>query len=147
MLKKILPKNKLKFIKSNIGNSIKSKFNMNKIRDIMFPGCPSVSLSIRPSVLPSVHHTSGLPLCVQRPAKAIPLEQCQHDVDVHVLFCFDLDLHNLLLRLCLTSNFVRLSSLIGTTLHAAPSKSMPFQQIIINALHCQHDVDVHLLFF
>ena len=27
-----------------------------------------------------------------------------------------------------------------------PAKAMPFQQIIIHALQCQHDIDVHLLF-
>ena len=51
-----------------------------------------------------------VPLCVQRPAKAMPFQQiimyalqcqhdldvhlqCQHDLDVHLLFCVDLDLH------------------------------------------------------
>ena len=41
-----------------------------------------------------------VPLCVQCPAKAMPIQQiimhalqCQHDVDVYLLFCFDLDLH------------------------------------------------------
>ena len=41
-----------------------------------------------------------VPLCVQCPAKAIPFQQiiihalqCQHGIDVHLLFCFDLDLH------------------------------------------------------
>ena len=61
-------------------------------QDIIFLGCPSV----RPSVL----HTLGVPLCMQRPAKTMPFQQiimhalqCQLDVDVHLLFCFDLDLH------------------------------------------------------
>ena len=65
-------------------------------RDIMFPGCPSVSRSVRPSV----RHVLGVPLCVQRPAKTMPFQQiimhalqCQHDLDVHLLFCVDLDLH------------------------------------------------------
>ena len=56
----------------------------------MFPGCPSDRLS----VLLSIHHTLGVALCVQRPAKTMPLQQiimhalqCQHDVDVHLLFC------------------------------------------------------------
>ena len=35
---------------------------------------------------------------------------------------------------------------MGTTLRAVPSKTMPFKQIIMHALQCQHDVDVHLLF-
>ena len=41
-----------------------------------------------------------VPLCVQRPAKAMPVQQiimhalqCQHYLDVHLLFCVDLDLH------------------------------------------------------
>ena len=50
------------------------------------PGCPSVRPSFRPSR-------------VQRPATAMPFQQiimhalqCQHDLDVHLLFCVDLDL-------------------------------------------------------
>ena len=42
-----------------------------------------------------------VPLCGQRPAKVMPFQQiimhalqCQHDVDVHLLFCFHLHLHN-----------------------------------------------------
>ena len=42
----------------------------------------------------------GVPLCVQRPAKAMTFQQiivhvwqCPHDVDVYLLFCFDLNLH------------------------------------------------------
>ena len=57
---------------------------------------PSVRLSVRPSV----HHVLGVQLCVQRPAKTMPFQQiimhalqCQHDLDVHLLFCVDLDLH------------------------------------------------------
>ena len=53
---------------------------------------------VRPSFCPSVHrHTLGVPLCVQRPARAMPFQQiiihalqCQHDVDVHLLLCFDI---------------------------------------------------------
>ena len=59
---------------------------------------------VRPSVLlsvcPSVRHVLGVPLCVQHPAKTMPFQQiimhalqCQHDLDVHLLFCVDLDLH------------------------------------------------------
>ena len=42
----------------------------------------------------------GVPLCVHHPAKAMTFQQiimhvfqCPHDVDVHLLFCFDLDIH------------------------------------------------------
>ena len=52
------------------------------------------------SVRPSVRHVLGVPLCVQRPAKDMPFQQiimhslqCKHDLDVHLLFCVDLDLH------------------------------------------------------
>ena len=52
------------------------------------------------SFRPSFHHALGVPLCVQRPAKALPFQliimhalQCQHDLDVHLLFCFHHDLH------------------------------------------------------
>ena len=71
-------------------------------RDIMFPGCPSFRLSVR--------HALGVSLCVQRPAKAMSFQQiimhalqCQHDLDVHLLFCVDLDLHiTFFPRSCLT---------------------------------------------
>ena len=63
----------------------------------MFPGCPSVLPSVFRS---SVRHVLGVPLCVQHPAKAMPFQQmimhalqCQHDLDMHLLFCVDLDLH------------------------------------------------------
>ena len=56
--------------------------------------------SVFPSFRPSVHHVLGVPLCVQRAAKTMPFQQiimhalqCQHDLDVHLLFCVDLDLH------------------------------------------------------
>ena len=59
-------------------------------------------------------------LCVQHPAKAMPFQQiimhalqCQHDLDVHILFCFDHDLN-------ITS------LLMGTPLRAAPSKIHAF---------------------
>ena len=45
------------------------------------------------AVRPFVRHVLGVPLCVQRPAKAMPFQQiimhalqCQHDLDVHLLF-------------------------------------------------------------
>ena len=47
-----------------------------------------------------IHPHWWVPLCVQRPAKAMPFQQIimqalqfQHDLDVHLLFCFDHDLH------------------------------------------------------
>ena len=70
-------------------------------RDIMFPGCPSVPLS--------VCHILGVSLCVQRPAKAIPFQQIiihalqyQHDVDVHLLFFSPWPPYDLIPRSCLT---------------------------------------------
>ena len=72
---------------------------------------------------------------------------CQHDLDVHLLFCVDLELHITSSRGRVNLDFSCRSSLMGTTLCAAPTKNMSFQQIIIHALQCQHDLDVHLLFY
>ena len=41
---------------------------------------------------------------------------------------------------------VRPSRFRGTTLRAAPSKSMHYQQIIMHALQYQHNLYIHLLF-
>ena len=56
--------------------------------------------SVLPSFRPSVRQALGVPLCVQRPEKAMPSQQnivlalqCQYDLDVHLLFRVDLDLH------------------------------------------------------
>ena len=54
---------------------------------------------------------------------------CMHcnDLDLHLVFCVDLDLHIIFSpRSCLTWEFFRRSSLMGTTLRAAPSKSYAF---------------------
>ena len=74
-----------------------------------------------------------VPLCVQRPAKAIPFQQiimhalqCQHDLDVHLLFCVDHDLHITSSWGRVNLDLFRRSSLMGTTLCAAPSKSHAF---------------------
>ena len=49
---------------------------------------------------PSVGHILQVPLCVQHTANARPFQQIimhvlqyPHDVDVHHLFCFDIDLY------------------------------------------------------
>ena len=51
----------------------------------MFLGCPS----FRPS------RFRGTTLCAAMPFQQIIMHalQCQHDLDVHLLFCVDLDLH------------------------------------------------------
>ena len=77
--------------------------------------------------------------------------KCQHDIDVHLLFCFDLDGYitsiSPPLEVVFYLDFLRRSSLMGTTLRAVvPSKIHAFKQISMHALPCQHDVDVHLLF-
>ena len=73
--------------------------------------------------------------------------QCPHDVDVH-LFCFDLDLHfNFFSRSCLTRIFfINLLWWISLCVQC-PAKAMSFQQIIMLACICPHDVDVHLFCF
>ena len=95
-----------------------------------------------------------VPLCVQRPAKAMPFQQiimralqCQHDLDVHLLFCVDLDLHITSRGSCLTWDFF---SLILTDGHhfacSAQQKLCRFNKLSMHKLHYQHDVDVHILF-
>ena len=49
--------------------------------------------------------------------------QCQHDVDVHLLFCFDHYLHIAPPEIVFKLYFLCQFSLMGTTLRAAPSKS------------------------
>ena len=72
-------------------------------------------------------------LCVQRPPKAMPFQQiimhasqCQHNLDMHLLFCFDVDLHITSSRGRVWLGFVRRSSLMGTTFRAAPCKRYAF---------------------
>ena len=92
-------------------------------------------------------------LCVQCPAKSMPFQQiimhalqCQHDLDVHLLFYFDLDLHIPLPEVVFNLDFVVDPDWWVPLYVRHPAKAMPFQQIIMHALQCQHDVDVHLLF-
>ena len=116
-----------------------------------------------------------VPLCVQPPANAMPFQQivmhalqCKHDVDVHLLFYFDLDLliacfqghvkhrfylsifwpwppYDLFSRSCLTwIFFINLHGWILLCVQR-PTKAMAFQQIIMHVLQFPHDVDVHIL--
>ena len=177
----------------------------------MFPGCPSVLPSVRPSrfrgttlrAAPSKNYafSTNYHACIGMPT----WPRCAPPI-----LCWPLPPYNLLPRSCLTWICFCRSSLIGTTLRAAPSKSyafstnyhacigmptwprcappilcwplppynllprscltwiffvdphwwpwwvplcvqhpakaMPVQQIIMHALQCQHDLDVHLLF-
>ena len=93
-----------------------------------------------------------VPLCVQCPAKAMPFQQIimhalqwQHDIDVHLLFCFDLDLHitSSRGRVLLGRSFVDPHWWVPLCVQC-PAKVKAFKQIIMHALQCQHDVDVHL---
>ena len=109
-------------------------------RDIMFPGCPSFR--------PSVHHTLGVQLRVQRLAKAMHFQQnIMHAFNdrcaPHILFRLR---YNLLIRSCLTWIFFVDPHWWALLCMQRPTKARPFQQIIIIALQCQRDVDVHLLF-
>ena len=109
----------------------------------MFPGCPSIS--------PSVRHTLQVPLCVQHSAKAMNFHliimhvwQWPHYVDVHLVFCFDRDLH----LTCSQGHVLHgIFFTESTTWSAAPSKSYSFST---NYHACiwqyTHDVGVHLLF-
>ena len=93
-----------------------------------------------------------VPLCVQRPAIAMPYQQIimyalhyQHDVDVHLLFSFALDLH-----ITCSWGHIKLgfsSSILTDGYNFACSAQQKLY--LFNKLHvlqCQHDIDVHLLF-
>ena len=87
-------------------------------RDIMFPGCPSVRPSVRPPV--TLSHRTQQKLCFYA-------LHYQHDSDVHLLFCFDLDLHITSLgRVYLTWIFFFDPHWWVPLTSAAPSKSHAF---------------------
>ena len=68
--------------------------------------------------------------------------QCPHDVDMHLLFCFDRYLH----ITCSLGNIeLWFCSSILTAVCAVPSKSCTFSTCY-HACIFPHDVDVHLLF-
>ena len=95
-----------------------------------------------------------VPLCVQCPAKAMQFKQiimhalqCQHDVDVHLLFCFDIDLHLICSQVhdCITWIFF-VDSLWWVPLCVQhPIIYMPYRQIIMYILQCPHDI--HYIYF
>ena len=83
----------------------------------------------------SVHHTLGYHFACSSQQKLLLFNklpwlyalQCQHDVDVHILFCFDLELHiTSAPEVVLNLDFLCRSSLMGTTLCAVPSTSYAF---------------------
>ena len=116
--------------------------------DIMFPGCPSVLLSIRPS-----SHFRGTTLGAA-PSKSYAFSTHNHACIAMPTWCrcappilfWPLPPNNLLLRSCLIwILYVDPHWWVPLCLQC-PAKAMPFQQIVMRALQCQHDVDVHLLF-
>ena len=85
-------------------------------------------------------------LYAQFPTKAMTFQQiimhvlqCPHDVDVHLLLCF-----NLFPMSCLTYIFI--IYLLWWVPHCVqcPTKAMIFQQIIMHVFQCPHDVDVYV---
>ena len=92
---------------------------------------------------------------MQCPAKAMPFQQIimhalqsQHDVDVHLLFCFDIDLHLTCSQLpCITwIFFVDLRWWVPLCVQR-PTIYVPFWHIIMYILQCPHDIHVHLFCF
>ena len=81
---------------------------------------------------------------MQRPAKATPFQQMimhalhyRHDIHVHLLFCYDLNLHitssrgvvfnlDFLCQFLLMGTTLRQFLLMGTTVRAVPSKIHAF---------------------
>ena len=71
--------------------------------------------------------------------------QCPDDIDVHLLFCFDLDL--LFPRSCLALiEFVYPHWWVPFCV-LCPEKAMPFWQMIMYVLQCPHAIHVHLYCF
>ena len=93
-------------------------------------------------------------LCVWCPAEAMPFQQ----ISIHAIaiptwhWCAPPILfwpwppYSLLQRSCLTWIFFVNAHLWVSLCVQCPAKAMPFQLMIILALHYQHYVDVHLLF-
>ena len=96
-----------------------------------------------------------VPLCVQCPAKFMPFKQiimhalqCQHDVDVHLLFCLTLTSIDLLLpSSCITWIFFVVFHWWVPLCVQHPTIYMLFRQIIMYILQCPHDIHVHLFCF
>ena len=116
-------------------------------RDIMFPGCPSFR--------PSVRHALGVPLCVH----AAPSKSYAFSTNYHACIAMPTwprcappilrwpwPPYNLFPRSCLTWIFFVHPNWWVPLCVQRPAKAMPFQQMIMHALQCQHDLDVHLLF-
>ena len=102
----------------------------------------SVLPSVRPSILPSVRHALGVSThyhaCIAMPTWC----RCAPPI----LFWL-WPPYSLLPRSCLTwILFVDPHWWVPLCVQR-PGNTMHFQQIIMHALQCQHDVDVHLLFY
>ena len=125
-------------------------------QDIMFPGCPSFRLSVRPpSVFPSFRPSRfrGTTL------RAAPSKSYAFSTNYHAcmamptwprcappIFCWPWPPYNLLPRSCLTWIFFVDPHWWVPLCVQRPAKAMPVPQIIMYALQSQHDLDVHLLF-
>ena len=138
------------FIAINI-NDITSRFNGRKFE---FNYSRSMLFFMSRPVWPAGHYVSGLSVLPSRfrgttlraaPANyhaciAMPTwPRCAPPI-----LCWPWPPYNLFPRLCLTF-FVDPHWWTPLCVQR-PAKAMPFQQIIMHKLHCQHDVDVHLLF-
>ena len=120
-------------------------------RDIMFPGCPSVLPSVFPSFRPSRFRGTTLRAA---PSKNYAFSTNYHACIAmptwprcapHILF-WPWSPYNLLPRSCFTWIF---SSILTDGYHfacSAQQKLCLFNKMIMHALQCQHDLDVHLLF-
>ena len=114
----------------------------------------SVHPSVRPSVHPSVHHTLGVTLACSAQQKLFAFSTNYHACIAMptwhrcappILF-WPWPPYNLIPRSCLTWIFYIDPHWWIPFCVQCPAKAMSFQQIIMHALQCQHDVDVHLLF-
>ena len=108
-------------------------------------------MSFRPSVHPSCFRGTTL--------HAAPSKNYARSTNYHAciamptwsrcappILCWPWPQYNLLTRSCLTWIFFVDPHWWVPHCVQHPAKAMPFQQIIMHALQCQHDRDVHLLF-
>ena len=80
-----------------------------------------------------VDHHCWVPLCMQRLFNKSSSMHCNANmnVDEHLIFCFNIDLHLTCPKVMFNLDFLDRSSLIGTTLRALPIKSC----VIITTYH------------
>ena len=91
-----------------------------------------------------------VPLCVQRPAKAMPFQQiimhalqCKHDLDVRLLFCVDHYIHVHLFCFDLHKFLLRSRTTTCPTLNCGRGTSLFRQELVTLKLGCTNSQDCY----